>query len=327
MTPTATEPKPAPAKPAEADPYFYGWRYVWQTDDKGEQVQVRQPLTYEDVLHPREDDFIVQHSKHHADVAYLEHAFLWALNGRQDVRIHVDVRTDWGVEGVKAHGPDVTVFVGPQDREPQELYGTYKPKEVGTQPILVVEVTSPSTRSQNLHDKVAEYFQAGIPFYAIVDYLTEQQGSRAVVLGYRATPEGYLRLPLDEHGRLWLEPVGLWLGWDGRVVCFDQQNTRIPTGIETKRRTEASESRSDELQQITEDAILARQESERQRLDAEKRADDEKRQREAAERERQQAEKRAKDEERQRLDAEKRAADLATQMADLEAELRRLRGE
>jgi Uma2 family endonuclease len=295
MSSPATEAKPGMA---EADPYRYGWRYVARPDERGLPVPVRQPLTYEDVLHPQEGDFIVQNSTHHPDVYYLEHAFNWILNGRQDVRVLADMRTDWGVEGIKPHGPDVVVFAGPRDREPPH-FGTYKPKEWGTSPVLAVEVTSPSTRAQDVYDKVWEYYRAGIPYYAIVDYLTEEDGGRAVVFGYRATPEGYLRLPLDEKGRLWLEPVRLWLAWEGRAVCYDEKNNRIPDNIETKRRWEAAESRNEELQQITEEAILARQEADR----------------------------RARDEERQRLDAEKRASDLAARLAELEAKLRETSGQ
>src|SRR5204862_221599 len=114
-------------------------------------------------------------------------------------------RTDWGVEEVKPHGPDLGVFVNvskPWDR----FKGTFKVAEVGAKPVLVIEVTSPNTRSNDLIDKVTEYYKAGVPLYAIVDYRPEVDERQVHVLGYEATPKGYVRIPLDERGRLWLEP-------------------------------------------------------------------------------------------------------------------------
>ena len=49
---------------ASADPFFYGWRFVWQKDEAGTMHQVQQPLTAEDVLHPEEDDFIMPDMVH-----------------------------------------------------------------------------------------------------------------------------------------------------------------------------------------------------------------------------------------------------------------------
>jgi colicin import membrane protein len=246
-----------------------------------------QPLTFEDVLHPQEGDFIMQNTAHNRDVVYLQYAFKQALNGRQDVRVWADLRTDWEVEGVRPHGPDVGVFEGMKGEEPVRV-NTYMVKEDGARPALVVEVTSESTRTHDLISKVKEYHQAGVPLYAIVDYVPEADFDLAVVLGYRWTEEGFVRLPLNDDGRLWLGPVSLWLGWEnGRAVCYDADYNRVLEPIEVKRR-------NNELEDQLEDEVVGRRE----------------------------AEKRAKDEERQRLDAERRATDLAARLAELEAKLR-----
>jgi colicin import membrane protein len=250
-----------------ADPFRFGWRFVTSRVEGGGVERVKVPLTYEDVLHPMEEDVVVQNTAHQPDVAYLQHACKWILNGRPDVRVWSDLRIDWGVPGVDPHGPDVAVFVEAHTREPTPL-GTYRPKEFGAKPILVIEVTSPATRSQDLHDKVLEYHRTGVPFYALVDYLPEFDLTRALVLGYRATPQGYLRLPLDEGGRLWLEPLGLWLGWkQGGAVCFDERNNPIPGPIEAKHQIEASDRRNEELQQQLEETVTALQESEKRTRD------------------------------------------------------------
>jgi Uma2 family endonuclease len=280
-------PTQAPVARAQeaADPFRFGWRYVWQKNDQGRTVLVQVPLKYEDVLHPQEEDFIVQNALHDRDCHYLKNALLIALDGREDVAVFQDVRVDWEVEGIEPHGPDLAVFVDVRKQEKQ-LVGTFRVKEEGARPILVIEVTSPTTRSYDLNDKVMEYHKAGVPFYAIVDYRPELDYREVDILGYRWTPEGFLRVPLDSRGRLWLEPVRLWLAGGGpHAVCFDQQGQQIPEVNEIARGLKKADARVEELQALTEEAIIARRE------------------------------------------AEKNAADLTSRLAELEAELRRLRGE
>jgi Uma2 family endonuclease len=207
-----------------------------------EQVQV--PLTLEDVLHPQEEDFIVNNPAHSQDCHYLKHALLIAVNGRPGVEVLRDTRVDWGVEGVKAHGPDLAVFADVRQPWKRDV-GTFHAKELGARALLVIEVTSPTTRSTDLDDKVVEYHKAGVPFYAIIDYRPELEQRQVHLLGYRATPEGYVRVPLDEQPRLWLEAVRLWLGGGGeRAVCFDEHGQPIP-----------------DTQQLNRDAQKARQEN------------------------------------------------------------------
>ena len=149
---------------------------------------------------------------------------------------------------------------------------------MGARPVLVVEITSPSTRSYDLDDKVVEYHKAGVPFYAIVDYRPELAERQVYLIGYRATPEGYLRVAVNEQGRLWLEPVRLWLAAEGdRAVCYDERGERVRDVVELD--------------------LAARQ-----------------------------AEERAAEAERAAQKACQQATDLAARMAQLEAELQRLRG-
>lgn len=339
---------------ATADPFFYGWRYIWQTDKNGDMHHVQQPLTAEDVLHPEEDDFIMNHIAHDADVLYLRDVLGRISATREKTRVLREVRIDWGVPGVKAHGPDVVFFTNVREVEKRSL-GTYKPKDVDASPALVIEVTSPSTRTGDLNAKVSHYYEAGVPFYAIVDYLPETGLAHAVILGYRTTAGGYVRLPLDERGRLWVEPVGIWLAWEhGRTVCYDAKGERFLTDAELDVRLREVETRSEELSGLAEEAILARQEAERariqelryradaerreademqKRLDAEKREahemqkrfDAEKREAEAV-RKRADAEQAVADEARKRAEAETRAADLAALVAQLQAQLRQAGG-
>jgi hypothetical protein len=41
------------------------------------------------------------------------------------------------------------------------------------------------------------------------------------LLGYQITLQGYAGLAPDEHGRLWMESVGLWIGIrENQVQCY-----------------------------------------------------------------------------------------------------------
>ncbi len=59
---TVTE-SPRPQTPTD-DPYCLGWRYVRRRLADGSEVPGQVPLTPEDVLHPEEDDFLVQTDAH-----------------------------------------------------------------------------------------------------------------------------------------------------------------------------------------------------------------------------------------------------------------------
>jgi colicin import membrane protein len=219
--------KPETSPPTETeDPWRLGWRYVRYEGPDGLVGYERIPLRQEDLLHPQEDDFIVTNDAHGRDCKYLRNVFeAWAA-GKESVLVLADARVDWQTGGVEPHGPDLAVFEGVRDWNPND--GTFTMVDHGARPLLVVEVTSPSTRENDLEEKVVEYHQAGVPFYAIVDRRMRRNGPEFHMLGYRANHIGYMRLPLDEKGRLWLEPIGLWLSAEeGRVVCYDAQGNRL----------------------------------------------------------------------------------------------------
>jgi Uma2 family endonuclease len=285
------------------DPFRLGWRYVNKVGPDGKVESVQVPLTEEDVLHPQEDDFIVQDYAHDRDCDYLRDNLRALAQTLPGMKVFCDHRFDWGVEGVKAHGPDICVIVGFfGEWDPRR--GTFHPKEFGAQPALVVEVTSASTRTGDLTTKVTEYHQAGIPLYVIVDGLAGESKPR--LIGYRHAPGGYERIPLDDLGRLWLEPVRLWLAWeDDRVVLLDERGNPRPDFVELGVQAREAEQRAADAEQQADLAEQARRDAEQARLDAERRTTD--------------AERRAADEAR-------RAADLAARLKELEDRLNALGG-
>src|SRR5262249_39632992 len=155
------------------------------------------------------------------------------------------VRVAWDVPDLKPHGPDIAVIFGVSQRR---VWGTFSVAEEGARPALIIEVTSPETRRTDLYDKLIEDDQAGVAPYIIID-IHQRQGVPTIrLLGYRATPSGYVGFSLDERGRLWLDPVGVWLGIEaGRVMCYDADGIPIDDysgvaaalAIETQARAEA----------------------------------------------------------------------------------------
>jgi colicin import membrane protein len=330
-----------PQTQQDADPFRLGWRYVWRRDEKGQMDRVQVPLTPEDVLHPQEDDFIVQNIAHHTDCFYLRKVLDDAINGREGVRLFYDLRIDWEVEGIKPHGPDLSLFADvPANLDVRT--GTFHVKRHGARPLLVVEVTSPSTHENDRGIKVEEYHRVGVPFYVIVDERSGLDERQVIVIGYRWTPDGYVTVRLDGQRRLWLEPVRLWLTGEGdHAVCFDEQGQKLLGAKETTRSLKQTEARLEEQKGMTEDAIektaeerkarveaeKAQAEAEKARKEAEEKAADEAKARAEADKARKAAEEKSADEAKARKDAEQKAADLASKFAQMEADLRRLRGE
>ncbi len=297
------EANPVPGSPA--DPFRYGWRYVPRKQPDG-RVELEQiPLTLEDLLFPEEGDFAVQFPSHVNDCLYLKMVFETRLAGDEEAVVLSDCRVDWNLPGVRPLGPDVAVFLGvPRDFD----RGTLGLAQDSARPVLVVEVTSPDTRKNDFGIKKDFYHRAGVPLYVIVDARPGPKGRRVKLHGFRHTPDDYEAWPLDAEGRLWIEPLNLWLAIeDRRVVCVDGETGETIGGY------------GDQMQ--------ARLEAEARSAEAEARSAE-------AEARSAEAEARAEGEFQARLEAEARAnaeiqsrIELEARFRELEAELRRLRGE
>lgn len=252
----------------QEDRWYYGWRYVKQTGPDGQVKMVQVPLTEEDVLHPQEDDFIVQNDDHTRDCHYLKTILDAHLADRPGVHVFYDHRMDWGVEGIEPHGPDFAVVEGfPEDWDGQR--GTFRLTEFGARTLLVIEVTSPTTRRGDLNQKVTEYYQAGIPYYAVVDRQF-QGGEQPRLFAYGAGEQGYVLVETDAEGWLPLEPIGLWLRFEeGRLACRDAGGRRLRAYREVMQGARQAEERAEaeararqEAQASAEAEAQARQQAE-----------------------------------------------------------------
>jgi colicin import membrane protein len=345
MTPDPVPtPPPTPSVP-EANPFRYGWRYVKRVRPDGKEELEQVPLTLEDVLHPQEDDVIPENDIHEAERGDLARIFRSRLDRVRNGLVLSDCIIDWGVEGVRNHSPDVSVFAD-LDALPAPGYGTFHLAESGGRCLFLVELVSPHTRTNDVDRKIEEYHQAGVPLYVLVDQ--QREGGPRELRVYRNTPAGFELAPLDGQGCFLLAPLGLRLGLrDNRTVCFDAKTGELVgdytqltrAHAQATRALEVADQRNREQDLAIEAAILKnremaaaqRQAEERARQEAEARAAAERQAREEAEARRQEAEARAserqaREEAEARAAAEQEARAAAEQrLRDLEAELQRLR--
>jgi Uma2 family endonuclease len=254
----------APETPPANDPFYYGWRYVTRVRrENGEEWEevVQVPLTYNDMLHPEEGDIVTHTPLHHRICAYLVAVIeAWARNQPDLVVVLPDVRIEWDIPELQAHGPDVAVIFGARERQ---NWGTFSVAQEGVRPALIIEVTSPKTRRGDLVDKVDEYAIAGVPLYVIVDFTQRRGTSVARLLGYQLVNDVYEVLAPNEDGWLWLAPIRHWIAIENeRIVCYDQAGQALPDYSDLAEARSAAEARAAEAEAAAHTEARARAEAE-----------------------------------------------------------------
>jgi Uma2 family endonuclease len=266
---------PPDRPPPGSDPFFYGWRDVVIKDEKGRRV-VRQPLTREDVLHPREGDVMPQNRDHDADCAYLHDVLGTQLHGEPTTLVGHDLLILWDVPGLGNHSPDLVVIPDVPLPHPRDSFDV---AAAGVRPQLIIEVTSPSTHDVDLNDKRREYWLAGVPVYVIVEEQLRRGRRQLRILPYQRGPRAYRKQRLT-RGRFWLEAAELWLGQEnGRVALYNAQGQRMLSYREQHNALGQADQRvaaaAQEATQAKQEAIQAKQratEAEHQATQAKQRA-------------------------------------------------------
>jgi Uma2 family endonuclease len=310
--------------PEQEDPFRYGWRYVRRKVADGREVVEQVPLSFEDVLYPEEDDFVVQKPPHLRDFFYCHGALETFYADRPDVVVLGDCRVDWGVAGVRPLGPDVLVLF---DVREWRQGGMFRIAEEGGRPILVLEIASPSTWKHDLYSKPDLYYRAGVQRYVIVDRGPDGDDPPRL-LGFRRGAKDWLSLLLDGQGRVDLDPIPLQLGLEGdRPRLYDPATgLSLPDLTEaTLARTEAEQSALQEKQARVKAEKKATKEAKARGKAEEKSRQDAKARTEAEEAARSEAKARAKAEREARKQAKARA-ELEQRLRELEEQLRRERG-
>jgi colicin import membrane protein len=238
------------------DPFRYGWRYVRRAQPDGTTVIDQIPLTFEDLLYPEEDDFVVQEPVHTRDFIYCQSTLEAFYAAEPSVVVLGDCRVDWGVTGVRPLGPDILVLF---DVRQWLRRATYHLAEEGGRPVLVIEIVSPSTRPHDLRAKRRLYYRVGVQKYVLVDR-GPQNADPVRLIGYQRGPRGWRRLRPDVQGRLDLAPVGMMLGiaddrpWLYNVVT----GVRAPDRMELQHALTAAETRAQEAETRAQEEAQAR---------------------------------------------------------------------
>jgi putative restriction endonuclease len=205
--------------------YPYGWRYHERILPDGRVIVEQDPLTAEDVLHPLEGDQVTHSDLHQRICIYLYNVFRGLLATMPSAVVLHDVRVAWDMPDLKPHGPDLAVIFGVRQ---SKNWSTFDVAQEGVRPALIIEVTSPETRSIDLTTKLEEYDLAGVPLYIIIDLVQRQGQIVPRLLGYRQTPLVYAVVAPDERDWLWLESLKVWLGiHEQTIVCYDAAGAPI----------------------------------------------------------------------------------------------------
>jgi Uma2 family endonuclease len=246
-----------PKKPRSHDKasFRYGYRYQRKKLPNGRVDYEMVPLTLEDVLHPKFGDVHVLGDAHVHDCTYLLNVLDDRFASNRTVKVLSDCGIYWDKPGLKHHCPDLAVIFGVKQRK---KWDTFHVKTEKVRPSLIIEVTSGSTRVNDVKTKVTQYALAEVPHYVIADARQVNKKRRLTLIRYRLEGEAYQRVPLDKQGRAWLEPVGLWLGvkvdpdtGDDRLVLIDPAtNEEIGdyTAVRQARDEEAERARAAEAE-------------------------------------------------------------------------------
>lgn len=194
-----------PARKAQAredsteDPFRLGWRLKSVRLPDGGTGLVEEPLTAADLLDPQLGDHLVQNSWHVATVHRLFDVLSCRYESRPDVFVACDLKMIWGIPGLPGPAPDIAVIPGVRDRT--RLRKSFRVREEGTRPVLVIEIVSdePEHQSADHAEKVWVYERAGILEYLILDPPAPPE-DRCRLTGYRLNASGRYEpiLPMPE---------------------------------------------------------------------------------------------------------------------------------
>ncbi len=136
--------------------------------------------------------------------------------------------------------PDVFVVHGVRNRQRR----IYKLWEEGEVPAVVFELTSRSTRREDLRTKYALYERLGVTEYFLFDPLDEYL--RPPLQGYRLHQGRYRPLAVDADGSLWSAALGLVLHPRGEHLrLYDPERQRwLPMPQEAEAAWRAAEERA-----------------------------------------------------------------------------------
>src|SRR5205814_8267137 len=106
----------------------------------------------------------------------------------RSVAVLSDCGIFWDVPRLKHHSPDLAVIFGVKRRKD---WKTFHVKTEKVRPALIVEVTSPNTRVNDIKTKVKQYARAKVPHYVIADARESGGKRRLTLIAYRLEGKVY----------------------------------------------------------------------------------------------------------------------------------------
>lgn len=230
------------------DEFFYGYRYVCSVQH-GKDVWDQVPLTLDDVLYPQMDDKMMQSWEHSEFGTLLYEVIRHYAMHQPGMHVLWDVGMDWRVAGARNPVPDILVLIGIW-KKPIREYGVYDRAKYGGTPALAVELTPHSTRYLDVNTDDSErskciiYERLGVLYYVVIDTIKQGANDTPPFWGYELVQGAYQRRQPDQHGRLWIPSVGVFLGtYEQSLAWFDTDGTRLLSLAEQAQRAEQAEAR------------------------------------------------------------------------------------
>lgn len=208
---------PGPVDDAAAlaeDPYYYGWRDVYETLPDGSQAWRQVPLTYADLLDPQEEgDYVAEDTVHSQMTAAVAHLLRRRYDADPSVAVFSNLKILFKVPGLTTGPmPDVCVMVGVEDCDRRRW--SFRLGEEPGSVALAIEMVSVRSKAKDYRDILEIYSRMGVAEYLAIeplgDYVT---GPYALRFWRYDRVSGRLQ-PADAEtgGAFWSRTTGLLFG-------------------------------------------------------------------------------------------------------------------
>lgn len=170
---------------------------------------------HKEIFYPESDGESMAETEVHADeTMYLIEALKERFRDAPDVYVWGDMFLYFKEGDPRAViSPDVFVIKGVSKRK-RRVYKFWE--EGGRGPSLVVEVTSDSTRDEDLTRKKSQYERLGVEEYVLYDPLGEYLDPR--IQGFRLSGSRYAKIHLEADGSLISRTAGVTFRMEGDQI-------------------------------------------------------------------------------------------------------------
>ena len=233
--------------------FAIGYRFVTRKDKTGIKRTVEVPLSRADALHPREYDEFVATPGHALVLSALISLAQYRFRDDPTFWVLSDTNVNLGLK-IRDIRPDLMLLTGVVNQ--RDLYlATFRFDGEPEPPRcrLVIEATSPKTRSNDLEPKLAIYNESQkIEQYLIADFGSPKRRRKARLLNYLPSATGFELQANDAEGRAYIPCLDVWLHFDpetSELQCFDgQTNQLVPDLGRSIEQTAAEKARADQAE-------------------------------------------------------------------------------